>query len=55
MTLKDENGNGVTGRKELLKQAVKVDNTKTDAVSAWTEESEEFTKQTIRPISLATN
>ncbi|BED46680.1 hypothetical protein VEE63_28580 [Escherichia coli] len=40
MTLKDENGNGVTGRKELLKQAVKVDNTKTDAVSAWTEESE---------------
>ncbi|MGT6106291.1 inverse autotransporter adhesin IatC [Escherichia coli] len=40
VTLKDENGNGVTGRKELLKQAVKVDNTKTDAVSAWTEESE---------------
>ncbi|HHH6406113.1 TPA: inverse autotransporter adhesin IatC [Escherichia coli] len=40
VTLRDDNGNGVTGRKELLKQAVKVDNTKADAVSAWTEESE---------------
>ncbi|MDY9119773.1 inverse autotransporter adhesin IatC [Escherichia coli] len=40
VTLRDDNGNGVTGRKELLKQAVKVDNTKDDAVSAWTEESE---------------
>ncbi|HEA5369606.1 TPA: Ig-like domain-containing protein [Escherichia coli] len=38
--LRDDNGNGVTGRKELLKQTVKVDNTKADAVSAWTEESE---------------
>ena len=40
VTLRDDNGNGVTGRKELLKQTVKVDNTKADAVSAWTEESE---------------
>ncbi|WP_407907356.1 inverse autotransporter beta domain-containing protein [Escherichia coli] len=40
VTLKDDNGNGVTGEKELLKNAVKVDNTKTDAVSTWTEESE---------------
>ena len=40
VTLRDDNGNGVNGRKELLKQAVKVDNTKADAVSAWTEESE---------------
>lgn len=40
MTLRDDNGNGVTGRKELLKQTVKVDNTKADAVSARTEESE---------------
>ncbi len=40
VTLRDDNGNGVSGRKELLKQAVKVDNTKADAVSAWTEESE---------------
>ncbi|WP_251121557.1 inverse autotransporter adhesin IatC [Escherichia coli] len=40
VTLRDDNGNGVTGRKELLKQTVKVDNTKADDVSAWTEESE---------------
>ncbi|MGH5658383.1 inverse autotransporter adhesin IatC [Escherichia coli] len=40
VTLRDDNGNGVTERKELLKQTVKVDNTKADAVSAWTEESE---------------
>ncbi len=40
VTLRDDNGNGVTGRKELFKQTVKVDNTKADAVSAWTEESE---------------
>ncbi|WP_218071184.1 inverse autotransporter adhesin IatC [Escherichia coli] len=40
VTLRDDYGNGVTGRKELLKQTVKVDNTKADAVSAWTEESE---------------
>ncbi|HDR0522876.1 TPA: Ig-like domain-containing protein [Escherichia coli] len=40
VTLRDDNGSGVTGRKELLKQTVKVDNTKADDVSAWTEESE---------------
>ncbi|WP_241365406.1 inverse autotransporter adhesin IatC [Escherichia coli] len=40
VTLRDDNGNGVTGRKEHLKQTVKVDNTKADDVSAWTEESE---------------